>query len=345
MDIPLVSIVIPSRNESRFIGKCLDSILANDYPKDKLDILVIDGMSEDATKSVLKTYMEKFSFIRVFDNHRKIVPSAMNIGIRHALGRIIIRMDAHNTYNSDYISKCVRYLKEYDVDNVGGIWITLPGADTVIARSIALALTHPFGAGNAYYRLGVKKPELVDTVPFGCYKKEVFDRIGLFDEDLIRNQDDEFNARLIKNGGKILLAPDIVSFYHARDSLRKIAKMFFQYGYFKPLVAKKIGKVFTWRQLVPPAFLLSLIAFGALSFVHIFFFYVFLSIFLIHLICNIFFSASIATKKGIVYMIALPFVFLAIHMSYGWGYLKGIIDFILLKKNHRDRLKDMSLSR
>lgn len=343
--LPHVSIIIPCRNEEFFIGKCLDSILSNDYPKDKLEVLVVDGMSEDATHSALKTYTDKFSFIRVFDNRNKIVPTAMNIGIMNARGNIIIRMDAHNTYSADYISKCVSYLQEYDVDNVGGIWITLPGADTVIAQSIALALAHPFGVGNAYYRLGSKKPKLVDTVPFGCYKKDVFDRIGFFDEDLIRNQDDEFNARLITNGGKILLAPDIISFYHARDSLLKIAKMYFQYGYFKPLVARKIRTIITRRQLIPPAFILSLITFGVLSFVHIFFLYIFLSILLVHLSANIFFSVSIAAKKGIKYLFALPSVFITMHLSYGFGYLKGIMDFILLGKYQKKKLKDIPLSR
>lgn len=234
-----VSIIIPCRNEEKFIGKCLDSIIAQDYPIDNLEVLVVDGMSEDNTRKIVKNYIQKYSFVKLLENPQKIVPTALNIGIKNAKGDIFIIMGAHSIYEKDYIFKCVKYLHAYDVDNVGGIGITLPGDNTIIAKSIALALSHPFGVGNAYFRIGSKEPRYVDTVPFGCYKREVFDRIGLFDEDLVRNQDDEFNLRLIKNGGKILLGPDIISYYYARDSIHKLWKMYFQYGYFKPSVAKK----------------------------------------------------------------------------------------------------------
>ncbi len=343
--LPLVSIIIPCRNEEKYIGKCLASIIAQDYPKDKLEVLVVDGMSEDGTREVIKDYVLKNPYIKLLDNPKRIVPTALNIGVKNAQGDIILRMDAHNIYEKDYVGKCVTYLTKHDVDNVGGIWITLPGNETSIGKSIALALSHPFGVGNAYFRTGSKEPRYVDTVPFGCYKKEVFEKIGLFDEDLVRNQDDEFNLRLIKNGGKILLVPDIVSYYYARDSLEKLWKMYFQYGYFKPLVAQKIGAVFTWRQLIPAIFVGSLIFTGLLSFFSSYFLWLFLLIIGLYLSANLAFSFSIALKKGLKLLPALPISFATLHFSYGLGYLKGVWDFVVLRRHKKERIADVAITR
>lgn len=341
----IISIIIPCRNEEKFISNCLDSIIANDYPKNRLEILVVDGMSDDGTKDIIKQYSKRYHFIRMLENHRKIVPVALNIGINNAQGDIILRMDAHVIYEKNYISKCLKYLKEHDVDNVGGVMITLPSKNTVLAQSIALAVSHPFGVGNAYFRTGSQKPKYVDTVPFGCYKKEVFKEIGLFDEDLVRNQDDEFNLRLIKNKGKILLVPDIISYYYARDSLPKLWKMYFQYGYFKPLVALKVGAVLTWRQLIPAFFVGSLIISLILSFIFSPFLWLLALILSLYIAINFFFSFFISLNKGLKYVLSLPLVFLTLHFSYGIGYLKGICDFIILKKHKRKKIKDIPITR
>lgn len=343
--LPFVSIIIPCRNEQKFIGKCLDSIIAQDYPKELLEVLIVDGMSNDKTREIIKEYSKQHQYIKLLDNPRKIVPTALNTGIQNVQGEIIVRMDAHNIYEKDYVSKCVRYLQEYDVDNVGGIWITLPGNNTLIAQSIAFSLSHPFGVGNAYFRIGSKEPKYVDTVPFGCYKREVFQRMGLFDEDLARNQDDEFNLRLIKNGGKILLVPDIVSYYYARDSLRKLWKMYFQYGYFKPLVVKKVGAVLTGRQLMPGIFVGSLIVSGIFSPIVKPSLWFFLLIASIYTIFNVSVSCLVGFKKGLKYISVLPLIFATLHLSYGIGYLKGILDFMILKKYTRKKIKDIPLSR
>lgn len=342
---PKVSIIIPCRNEEKFIDRCLDSIIANDYPKEELEVLVVDGMSEDRTKEIVNKYAERFSFIKLLSNLKRIVPTAMNIGIKNAQGQIIVRMDAHNIYEKDYISNCVRYLQEYKVDNVGGIWITLPGDNTGIAEAIALALSHPFGIGNAYYRTGVKSPKYVDTVPFGCFKKEIFNDIGLFDEDMLRNEDDEFNQRLIRNGHKILLVPDIVSYYYARETLAKLWKMCFQYGYFKPLVIHKVGTVFTWRQIIPAIFIGCLVIFLSLSLISKLFLWFVVILFLLYLSSNFFFSLQIAIKRSLRYLPILPIVFFTLHVSYGVGYLKGIWDFLILKNHKRKKIADVPLSR
>ena len=246
-----VSIIIPCRNEEAFIGKVLENIVHQDYPADLTEVFVIDGKSNDKTAEIIKGYSEKHSFIHYLENPQKIVPFALNKAIKQSSGEIIIRMDAHAVYPNNYVSKLVEGLADYKCENVGGVWITKPGNDSVKAKAIALATSHPFGIGNAYYRLPNQKPKEVDTVPFGCYSRNVFDKIGYFDEELTRNQDDEFNARLIKNGGKIYLLPEIQIIYFAREKLRKISKMFYQYGLYKPLVNLKIGKPATLRQFAP----------------------------------------------------------------------------------------------
>lgn len=342
---PFVSIVIPCRNEERFIGRCIDSVLQQDYPMNDIEVLIVDGRSNDKTREIVLDFAAKYPFIKLLDNEKKIVPSALNAGIRSARGEIIVRMDAHSIYAFDYISKCLRYLEEFGCDNVGGIWITKPGNDTVIARSIAVALSHPFGVGNAYYRIGSPEPRFVDTVPFGCYRKEVFEKIGFFDEDLVRNQDDEFNMRLIKNGGKILLAPEIVSNYYARETFSKLWKMYYQYGYFKPLVAQKVGAVLTVRQLVPTLFTGSLLGTLLLSLFYKPFIWLFVFIIAIYALVNIPLSFLIAVKKRLEYFFVLPVTFATIHFGYGIGYLKGILDFVILRKNRKKKIEDLPLSR
>lgn len=343
--LPFISIIIPCRNEEKFIGKCLDSIIGQDFSNENMEILVVDGMSDDRTRDIIANYAKQFSFIKQLENPNKIVPTAMNIGILKSKGKIIIRMDAHNTYEKDYISKCIKYMKEYDADNVGGIWITLPSNKSLLAKSIALALSNPFGVGNAHFRIGSKEPRYVDTVPFGCYRKEVFEENGLFDEDLIRNQDDEFNLRLIRNGGKILLVPDIVSYYYARDSLSKLWQMYYQYGYFKPLVTHKIGAILTWRQLIPSLFLCSLMFTFVLSFFSYYFMRIFLLIIASYIATNLIFSFAIAIEKSLKLLAFLPITFATLHFSYALGYLKGIWDFVVFKKHKNKKIADMALTR
>ncbi|HEY9516645.1 MAG TPA: glycosyltransferase family 2 protein, partial [Gemmatimonadaceae bacterium] len=256
--MPLVSVIIPCRNERDWIHACLTSLLRADYPSDRLEIVVVDGMSDDGTRDCIARLAAENPRIRMLDNPARITPSALNIAIANSRGDVILRADAHSRYPESYVPDLVRWLGDSGADNVGGVWITEPGGPGAMARAIAAAMSHPLGVGNAHFRIGTREPRWVDTVPFGCYRRDVFERIGLFDEDLIRNQDDELNVRLIRAGGRILLVPDVVCSYNARDSLAKLWRMYYQYGYFKPLVARKVGGVFTWRQLVPPAFVLAL---------------------------------------------------------------------------------------
>jgi len=258
-NLPLVSIIIPCRNEERYIADCLDSVLNNDYPVDMQEIIIVDGNSEDRSVEIVNEYIEKYNHIRLLHNPVKTTPKSLNIGIKNAKGNIIMRMDVHSRYSKNYISVLVQSLDKYHCDNVGGIWNTLSKGSGIIPYGIATATSLPFGVGDAWYKIGGKKIMEVDTVPYGCYRREIFDKIGFFDEELVRNQDDEFNARLIKNGGKIYLIPDAIIDYYARDSLKGMIQMFYQYGLYKPLVNKKIGAPANVRQLIPPAFVIFLI--------------------------------------------------------------------------------------
>jgi len=333
--IPLVTVIIPCRNEESFIEKVLNSIITQDYPKDKLEILVVDGMSDDGTRRIIESYVKSYNFIQMIDNLKKIVPCALNEGIRRSKGNVIMRMDAHAEYPSNYVSRLVSALIELEADNVGGVWETVPGAENIKAHAIALAMSNPFGVGNAKYRLKTNEdqPFEVDTVPFGCYKREVFERIGYFDEELIRNQDNEFNERLKRNGGKIFLVPDIKIKYFARDTYTKLWKMFFQYGYFGPLVDKKLRRLTRIRRYVPSAFLLSVFLLPVLSIITAKILLISVTSLTVYFFINLICCVKITYKEKKVCLIPyLFYAFLVSHFSYGLGYLKGVLDFLFFKK-------------
>ena len=256
---PLVSIIVPCRNEAAYIGRCLESILATTYPRERLEVLIVDGASDDGTGEIVQQWAKRYPPIRLLANPRRIVPSGLNLGIRAARGDIIVRMDAHAFYPPTYVSDLVRALETSEADNVGGSLVVLPADASRVSRGIAAALSHPFGVGNAAFRAEGTEPAWVDTVPYGCYRRSVFTRIGLFDEELVRNQDDELNQRLVSRGGRILLVPGVRSYYYARRSFKQLARMYYQYGLFKPLAARRQRRVGTLRQLLPVTFLLSLV--------------------------------------------------------------------------------------
>ena len=323
-----VSIVIPCRNEEKFISKCLDSLIKQDYPKENLEILVVDGISEDKTKEIVERYIKKYPFIKLLENPKKFTSSGLNIGIKQARGEIIIRMDAHAGYKSDYISKSVRYLKEYNADNVGGVMKTLPKENTLSAKAIAICLSHPFGVGGSWFRIGTKKPREVDTVFGGCYKREVFDRVGLFNENLVRSQDMEFNLRLKKVGGKILLVPEIVSYYYPKTNLKDFFVHNFKDGIWAIYPLRFGIRIFSWRHLVPLIFVTILIF---TLFFSPFFEgarFLFNLIFVTYLFLSLFFSVRISFKKGFQYLFLLPIVFAIRHFGYGLGSLWGLIKIL-----------------
>lgn len=323
-----VSIIMPCRNEERYIEKCLESIIANDYSKDDLELLVIDGMSEDNTRQIVRSYADRFPFIRLLENPKKVQTFATNIGLSEAKGRAIIRMDAHAEYPGNYVSRCMHWLETTGADCVGGACITKPGGNTTLAEAISFALSHPFGVGNSYFRIGVKEPKEVDTVPFGCYRKEVFERIGPFNENLNRTDDIEFNLRLKRAGGKILLVPDISSYYFARSDLTGLAKQNYGNGFWVLYSLAFVKMPFSVRHLVPLVFFLSLIGSFALSFAYRPILYLFVAISGLYLAVNAFVVVKLSIKRGVKYFPFFIVTFVVLHLSYGLGSLLGTIAYI-----------------
>lgn len=327
-----VSIVAPIYNEAKFIEDFINSILEQDYPKDSLEVFLVDGMSNDGTRDVIEKYAEEHPFLHLIDNPMRVAPYALNTGIKASKGEVIVRLDAHCKYPKNYISTLVHELYRLNADNVGGFLHTMPAKDNNVCNAIAICSSHWFGVGNSAFRIGVNLYKQVDTVPFGCFRRDVFDRIGYFDEELVRNQDDEFNARLIHAGGTVYLIPLLIE-YTARNSISKMCKMYYQYGLYKPLVNKKLGYPATIRQFFPAAFVVGLIlglAFTAAYFAtHFLFFSVIAIIFAMVMLMYFAIGIAIGFKHAKrlhrpMLTLILPFTFFAVHISYGIGYLKGI---------------------
>jgi succinoglycan biosynthesis protein ExoA len=324
---PLVTVILPIRNEARYIARCLESVVNQDYPRERVEILVVDGMSEDGTRDILAQFADRDPRVRLIDNPQRIVPTALNRGIRAARGEIVIRVDGHAIIAGDYVRRCVQVLSQVNADCVGGPIVTV--GETWMARGIAIAQSSPFGAGSAAFRYA-NTPQYVDTLAFGAYRRQVFDRIGLFDEELVRNQDDEFNYRLIRAGGKIWLDPAIRSDYFSRASLRALWKQYFEYGFWKVRVIQKHGRPASWRHLVPAAFVLALAASAALGIVSglpILFLVVVAS----YAAASLAASLWLAVRRGLRYLPLLPLAFATMHLAYGVGFIGGLVYFGLFR--------------
>lgn len=330
----MVSVICPIYNEEKYITKCIESVLEQDYPTEDLEILFVDGLSTDKTRKIVSDYATRYNQIRLLDNPHRIVPYAMNIGIKAAKGDIIIRLDGHVEYPTNYISKCVHYLMTLpNAENVGGVCQTLPCNERNISQAIAIALSTGFGMGNSSFRIGSTEIRKVDTVPFGCFRKSLFERIGYYDNELVRNQDDELNGRIIKNGGTIYLIPEIKTKYFSRDKICKIRRMFYQYGLYKPLVNKKLGSPATVRQFAPLAFLLGIIFGGILSAFSIYIMYIYFAVLALYLAIGVIIGCKCAAKhRRPMLTLLMPYVFANVHLSYGYGYLRGIYKILANKK-------------
>ena len=328
-----VSIICPIYNEEKYIARCIESMLGQDYPQEGMEILFVDGMSTDRTRDIVSDYTAKYNHIKLLDNPHHTVPYALNEGIRRSEGDMVMRIDGHCVYPENYVSTLTKYLQELDADNVGAVWNTVAARDTTVCHAIAIASSHPFGVGGSKHKIGVKELTTTDTVPFGCYRREVFDRIGLFDTDLTRNQDDEFNARLTNHGGKIYLIPQLVINYTARDTIGKMRRMYFQYGLFKPLVNKKLGHPATIRQFFPMLFLLGIITGGILSLFSDIILWMYVAVLVFYILVGMAIGCKSAAKfKKLLLVPMMPYVFANVHLSYGYGYLAGIYKVVMNKK-------------
>ncbi len=328
-----VTVIMPIRNEASFINRSLGSVLAQDYSHNLIEVIIVDGMSDDGTREIVQSIINNHtqtkdnnvpspihSPITLLDNPSLIVPTGLNSAIRYARGDIIIRVDGHAIIETDYVQQCVKVLKDTGAECVGGPMATV--GETWLACAISLAQSSFFGVGGVAFRTGRRQGCYVDTVAFGAYRRNVFNRIGGFDEELVRNQDDEFNFRLTQSGGKIWMDPSIRSVYNSRSSLRGLWKQYFQYGFYKVRVIQKRGAVPSWRHLVPAVFVVGLL----------------LTIFVALLTLNPLWGFVIAgpyTSANLIMCLwvgrgnlrvvpVLPVVFLILHLSYGLGFLCGI---------------------
>ncbi len=245
---PTVSIIIPVRNEMCHISECLDALLAQDYPRELMEVICVDGYSDDGTRAIVDEYIAGNPHLSLLDNPGRIVSPAMNAGISAAQGDIVIRIDARCIVEQDYVRQCVRTLQQTGAQNVGGPQVAV-GLDSVQAQAIAVATTSPVGIGNSKFRYATE-PQFVDTVYLGSYPRAVFRRIGLYDEQLLRNQDYELNHRLRKAGGKIYFTPLIRSVYYSRPTLRRLWRQYFQYGFWKVHTLRLHPDSLKWRQMV-----------------------------------------------------------------------------------------------
>jgi succinoglycan biosynthesis protein ExoA len=321
----MVSVIIPVRNEEAFIANTLRSVLAQDYPGERLEVLVVDGMSDDRTTDVVLKIAEQDSRVRLLQNRSRIMASGFNHGLVEAQGDVIVMMGGHAEMAPNYVSTCARALQQGIADCAGAPIETI--ARDTRGAAISQAMSSRFGVGSAF-RCGCDKPRYVDTVAFGAYTRAIIEQAGGLDEEFVRNQDDEFNYRLRKLGARILLLPGTHCRYTARGSLRTLGKQFFDYGLWKVRVMQKHPSQMQVRHFVPAVFVFVLgvsmltAPFSALS----------RAILLLALGCyaatNLFVSLWLTCQARVWgRMAVLPLVFLVLHFSYGLGFLAGLIHF------------------
>lgn len=333
--LPCVSIVMPLRNEEHFIVRCLNSIIDNDYPHDRVEILIVDGMSTDQSRDIVKRYSKRYSNIKLLENPKKIRVTANNVGIRAALGEIIISMDAHVIYAPDYIRRCVELLQTTGAANVGGIQKAV--GYNYATRAIALATTTPFGIGDAEFRYS-KKEKWVDTVYLGAWYKKTLEKVGLFNENWVRNGDYELNYRLRKTGGRILLSPKIKCQYFVRGSLTKLAKQYFKYGMWRVKTIVTHPYSIRWRHLLPPALILWLILSPILLAFGIKIWWLPIVSYLLYTIIT---SFGLALLNGLSYFPLLIPTLWILHICWGVGFYCGLFSFGFPKIRFKTILNDI----
>jgi len=321
-----ISIIIPCLNEEKTIGNVLQAIYQQNFPLEFLEVVLADGGSIDQTISKIERFKDQHPdlSVKLINNPLRHIPAALNRAIMAARGEIIIRMDAHSLPSPDYVKRCSQALLDGKGENVGGKWKILPGANTWIARGIAIAAAHPLGVGDALYRISGKAGS-VDTVPFGCYYRSLFDRIGFFDESLLTNEDYELNTRIRMNSGIIWFDPEIICQYFARPTLKELAVQYWRYGFWKARMVKKYPTTIKPRQALPPLFVISLIGILGLGIFIEPFLYLFLTVFLLYMGIIILASIPAAIKgKDAALVLSIPMAIMTMHFTWGTGFLTSL---------------------
>ncbi len=322
----LVSIIIPCLNEEKHIGYVIDAIANQTFPMQLMEVLIADGGSIDNTVKIIQSKQVEYPdlAIKIIDNPKKIIPAALNQAIRASLGEIIIRMDAHAIPDENYVKYCVENLSAMIAENVGGLWLIQPGDSGWMAKSISLAASHPFGVGDAKYRYS-SKSAFVDTVPFGAFNRDLFNKIGLFDEKLLANEDYEFNMRIKKNGGKIYFDPRITTKYFARGTISALAKQYWRYGFWKFQMLKKFPKTIRFRQAIPPIFVLGLFLLLVMSLFISWMLTIFVGLLLLYLLILLLGIIPLYKKeKDLRLFIGVTVAIITMHFSWGSGFMASI---------------------
>ncbi|HSA34203.1 MAG TPA: glycosyltransferase family 2 protein [bacterium] len=343
-----VSVLIPTYQESKYIGRCLESLVANDidFAGTGSEILVIDGHSTDGTRDIVTDLAQRHPFIRLIDNPDTVQVVGLNVGLKIATGDLIVRCDAHSEYPHNYIPELLKWHEKGIAANIGGCWITLSGDDSLRAHAIAAVMRHPLGVGLTYRTVQKGCERFVDTVPFGSWRRETLDKFGHFDEEFTRAQDLEHNVRLRQQGQKILMLPWLRIRYFARETFDKAASMFYQYGYWKNKVNRKYGTLCSLRQLIPPLFVLGFAALFIASFFSSAARWCFAAYTTIYLSAVLVSSVFIHLRqkgpyRSPVFFPLVVFAFFITHFSYGIGYLRGFVEIMLFNRKHLDEhLKD-----
>ena len=322
---PFISALLVTRNEKDYIRISLMSLIEQTYPKDKYEIIVIDGGSTDGTLDVVKELQEAYntdSFsIRVVSNPKKILATGWNIGIRSAKGEYVVRIDAHATADKDFIEKSVETMMRVEAVCVGGKLTSqsLNGEDDVISN----VLSSPFGVGNSSFRVSDEEG-YADTAVYGLYKKDILEKAGCFDEKMVRNQDIEMHSRIKKAGGKFYFNPEIKSTYYTRNTVKKMLKQAYGNGQWNMVLLKKGSGALSIRHLIPFFFVLGVFGSILLGFVHPVFWMIGVAVILLHLVLGVFFACK-KTKK-LSHILIMPFLFISLHFAYGLGYIRGLFN-------------------
>ncbi len=321
----LLSIILPCRNEEKYIKDAIDSVYRTSLPESEFELIIVDGESEDSTVEIVEKYMSKYRNLQLVRNKYQTVPYAMNMGIKKSSGKYIVRLDAHCIYPEDYFEKLLEWHKKLDADNIGGIIISKTKEINRVSSAITAVLSDKFGVGNSYFRIGVNTVKEVDTVPFGCFKREVFDKYGLYDVRLKRSQDIELNHRIIEGGGRIFLIPEIKIIYFARESYKALFEKYFENGKWNIFVAfytKKLRSL-SMRSFIPAVFVLSVLLSLGISF--------FQRIFLLIPLVYSFIISSRSIFLSYKLKVSFPhtaLAFIVLHFSHGMGALSGVLSLL-----------------
>jgi glycosyltransferase involved in cell wall biosynthesis len=325
--MPFVSVIMPVRNEARFIERAVRAFLANDYPSDRIEVIVADGCSDDGTRDILGRLSNEDHRVRMIDNPDRIAPIAMNLGIQAARGSVILVVGAHSEFADDYLRSCVEVLERTGAGCVGGYMETLPGGDGVVARAISLATSSPFGVGGAKFRTGGVEEREVDTVAFGAFRREVYDKVGLYNPRLVRNQDMELSSRMRRAGYTIIASPKIRFRYYNRSTFSSLRRQCYANGLWNAYTLRLVGGGLRPRHLIPAAFVAGLVVLSILAAAWGKpFAWLALAYAGFYLLCGGAAAAKTAVREHNVVLLPLTWLaFVQMHVWYGAGTLWGFL--------------------